>query len=127
MIETVEIKEPKEVEYNMHFVEVLIKDLETDYYERYDFTELQNVIMEDRRIRMTYWISKLTQKPVERFPAVTTLDNSLTLQQLTDPKSVFYTLKRTKPLPLLIKVDDIKHTPLHFEKSILDKKRLYDP
>jgi len=28
---------------------------------------------------------------------------------------------------LLIKVEDIKHTPLNFEKSILDKKRLYDP
>lgn len=64
MIETVDIKEPKEVEYNMHFVEALIKDLETDYYERYDFTELQSVILEDRRIRMVYWISKLTQKPV---------------------------------------------------------------
>jgi hypothetical protein len=113
--------------YNMHFVEVLIKDLETDYYERYDFTELQNLILEDRRIRMVYWISKLTQKPVERFPAVTTLDNSLTAQQLSDPKSAFFTLKRTKPLPLLIRVEDIKNTPLNFEKSIIDKKRLYDP
>ena len=78
IIETIPIKQPKEAAYNMYFFELLIKEIQSDYYERYDFTELQNLIMEDRRIRITYWVSKLTSKSVDRFPPVTSLDNTLT-------------------------------------------------
>lgn len=64
-------------------------------------------------------------KSVDRFPAVTTLDNTLTPQQLKDPKSPFFTLSRKLPLPLLIKPEQIKNVPLDYPPSIMDKKKLY--
>jgi hypothetical protein len=45
MIETMVIKEPNEVQYNMDFFKILIKQIEPDYYDRYHFTELQNLIL----------------------------------------------------------------------------------
>lgn len=41
---------------------------------------------------MAYWIGKIVQKPPESFPPVTSLDNTLTKKQLSDPKSPFFTL-----------------------------------
>lgn len=125
MIETIEIKEPKEIQYSMEIIEYLINRLETDYYGRYDFTELQHLILEDRRIRMAYWIGKIVQKPPENFPPVTSLDNTLTRSQLTDPKSPFFTLERTKPLTLTLKKQEVKQTPLNFNASIIDKPKLH--
>lgn len=82
-------------------------------------------MLEDRRIRITYWVAKLTGKSVDRFPPVTSLDNTLTLEQLKSPKSPFFTLNRKLPLPLLIKTEQIKHVPLLFNPSIVDKPKLY--
>ena len=42
----------------------LISYLDVDYYDRYDFSELQNLISEDRRIRLNYWISQMINKPI---------------------------------------------------------------
>ena len=102
-----------------------MQQIESDYYERFDFTELQNLILEDRRIRITYWVAKLTAKSVDRFPPVTSLDNTLTVEQLRSPKSPFFTLTRKLPLPLLIKTEQIKHMPLLFAPSIVDKPKLF--
>jgi len=73
---------------------------------------------------MTYWIAKITCKSVDRFPPVTSLDNTLTPQQLNDPKGPYFTLNRKLPLTLLIKPEQIKHIPLLYAPSILDKKKL---
>ncbi len=78
MADTMPNKEPNEIQYNMDFFNILIKQIEPDYYDRYNFTELQNLILEDRRIRMAYWVAKVTGKSVDRFPPVTSLDNTLT-------------------------------------------------
>lgn len=48
-------------------------------------------------------MSKIVGKSMDRFPPVTSLDNTLTPEQLKDPKSPFFTLQRKLPLPLLIK------------------------
>jgi hypothetical protein len=109
----------------MDFFKLLLQEIDTDYYDRYDFTELQNLVLEDRRIRVSYWVSKIVSKSIDRFPAVTTLDNTLTPQQLKDPKSPFFTLTRKLPLPLLIKQEQIKNVPLLFPPSIMDKPKLY--
>ena len=66
----------------MDFFKILMQEIDTDYYDRYSFTELQNLILEDRRIRVSYWVSKIVGKSIDRFPAVTTLDNTLTPEQL---------------------------------------------
>lgn len=67
----------------------------------------------------------MTGKPIDRFPPVTSLDNTLTVKQLRDPKSVFFTLVRKLPLTLLIKTENIKNVPLNFNPSIVDKNKLY--
>jgi|688.fasta_scaffold1130179_1 hypothetical protein len=108
----------------MDFFLILVKQIEPDYYDRYDFTELQNIILEDRRIRTTYWVAKVTGKSVDRFPPVTSLDNTLTPEQLTDTKGPYFTLNRKLPLTLLIKPEQIKNVPLLFPPSIIDKKKL---
>ena len=40
MIETIKLKEPDEIIYTEEHVRELVKDLETDYYERYEFDDL---------------------------------------------------------------------------------------
>ena len=57
MIENLDLHEPPEIMYKDEHVIELLKDLETDYYERYEFDDLQKMILEDRRLRMNYWIS----------------------------------------------------------------------
>jgi hypothetical protein len=125
MIQKIPIKEPSEILYNLDFFKILLQEIETDYYERYDFTALQNLILEDRRIRITYWVATLVGKSVDRFPPVTSLDSTLTKEQLSDPKSPFFTLNRKLPLPLLIKPEKIKDVPLDYPPSVVDKKKLY--
>jgi len=73
---------------------------------------------------MTYWVAKMTGKSVDRFPPVTSLDNTLTPQQLNDPKGPYFTLTRKLPLTLLIKPEQIKNIPLQYPPSIIDKERL---
>ena len=41
MIETISLLEPKEITYNKQLIEMLLKDLNTDYFNRYDFYDLQ--------------------------------------------------------------------------------------
>lgn len=40
IIETISLKEPDEIMYKDEHVIELLRDLETDYYERYDFEDL---------------------------------------------------------------------------------------
>lgn len=41
MIETIEIKEPTELHYTKEMITLLLRDLETDYYNRFRFYDLQ--------------------------------------------------------------------------------------
>jgi nucleoside diphosphate kinase len=61
-------KPPNEIIYTKEHALKLISYLKTDYYDRYDFEELQNLINEDRRIRLNFWVSKMLHKPIESFP-----------------------------------------------------------
>ena len=40
MIETINLKEPDEIMYKEEHVRELLAEIETDYYERYDFEDL---------------------------------------------------------------------------------------
>lgn len=57
IIETINLTEPKEIMYRDEHVKELVKDLETDYYDRYDYEDLNKMILEDRRLRINYWVS----------------------------------------------------------------------
>mmetsp|Transcript_18743 Transcript_18743/g.21540 ORF Transcript_18743/g.21540 Transcript_18743/m.21540 type:complete len:90 (+) Transcript_18743:971-1240(+) len=57
MIETIDLTEPTEIMYTEDDIRNLLSELETDYYERYDFEDMQKMILEDRRLRVNYWVS----------------------------------------------------------------------
>jgi len=41
MITTIDTKEPKDFQYDRELITYLLKDLDTDYYNRFNYTDLQ--------------------------------------------------------------------------------------
>lgn len=99
MIESISMQAPEEIMYTQEHVHELLKDLETDYYERYEFDDLQKMILEDRRLRMNFWISKITKKPIEKFKN----PNLLNINEKVDRKDIknpYFSLTRILPISL---------------------------
>ena len=117
-------KQPPEICYTKAHIENLLKNLEVDYYDRYDFNEIQNLIMEDRRIRLNFWVSSIIGKPPESFKNPK-LINHLSYKEINDVKSKNYTILRTKPLKVKDKEEEnLKSIVL--EHPILVKEKLTD-
>lgn len=38
MIEKIQIKEPSQIVYNIHFFDLLMQEIQSDFYERFDFS-----------------------------------------------------------------------------------------
>ena len=91
MIETIKLKEPDEIMYTEEHVRELVKDLETDYYERYEFDDLQKMIVEDRRLRINYWIAQIIHKPIEKFKNPNMLNKNEKVNR-TDIKNPYFSL-----------------------------------
>ena len=97
MIESLKMEVPSEIMYKEEHVRELLKDLETDYYDRYEFDDLQKMIMEDRRLRNNFWISKITKKPIEKFKN----PNLLYWNEKVDRKDIknpYFSLSRILPI-----------------------------
>jgi hypothetical protein len=92
-------KPPEAIIYNKEHVFKLLSELETDYYDRYSFNELQNLILEDRRIRMNYWVSTVINKPPEYFKNPK-LINNVSIKEISNVSSKYFTLMRTHPLEI---------------------------
>ena len=108
-----------------HLIE-LLKDLETDYYERYEFSDLQKMILEDRRLRINYWVSKITHKPIEKFKNPNLLNQNDKVDR-SDIKNPYFSLHRILPISLHMErtkvvEKDEKYDKLHFDfkKSYID-------
>ena len=118
IIETISLKEPDEIMYKEEHVRELVKDLETDYYERYEFHDLQKMIMEDRRLRINYWISQIIHKPIEKFKNPGLLNKNEKVNR-NDIKNPYFALSRYLPISLHMSktnvppVDD-RYDKLHF-------------
>ena len=123
MMEELEVKEPPEYQHNHLTVKKLFENLKTDYYGRYDFREMQSVILEDRRIRLNAWVAKILDIPVEKMKLNKHVNPAATKKELNDPRSLNYTIPRIKPLPLIAKKPSNTATPLDFPVSIIDKKK----
>lgn len=104
-------------------IELLFKDLETDYYNRYKFYHLQNVILEDRRIRMNAWMSILINKPIHRFKNPK-LIAKVAPEERKNPESIHFTLNRILPLNQTYKKKDITKVPIELPPNLGDKERL---
>lgn len=67
----------KRVEHDRTTIETLLSSLDTEYYGRYSFNALQNLVLEDRRVRMVKWVSMIVEKPVHRFSNPKMFDNTV--------------------------------------------------
>lgn len=85
--------------YTESHVRELIKDLETDYYGRYEFDDLQKMILEDRRLRINYWVSIITHKPIEKFKNPNMLNQNEKVDR-KDIKNPYFSLQRILPISL---------------------------
>lgn len=117
-------KKPEEICYTKSHVENLLKLIDVDYYDRYDYAEIQNLINEDRRIRMNFWVSKIIGKPPESFKNPK-LINNLSYKEITDIKSKNFTLLRTLPLKVKDKEEENLKSII-LEHPILVKEKLTD-
>jgi len=119
MIESMNMGAPEEIMYTEEHVRELLKDLETDYYERYEFDDLQKMILEDRRLRMNYWISKITKKPIEKFKN----PNLLNMNEKVDRKDIknpYFSLTRILPISLHMQKSNSLIKPDGFDKIHFD-------
>ncbi len=67
IIETISLQTPDAIMYTWEDISVLLETLETDYYNRYEFSDMQKMILEDWRVWINYWTSLITKKPIEKF------------------------------------------------------------
>ena len=96
-------KPPKETIYKKEHVLKLLSILKTDDYGRYDYIELQNLILEDRRIRLNWWVSKMIDKPMNQFANAKLLNftgDEKEIKDIMNPKSKNFTLLRNKPIEI---------------------------
>jgi hypothetical protein len=72
------------------------------------------MILEDRRLRMNYWISKIIKKPIEKFKNPNLLNKNAKVDR-KDIKNPYFSLQRTLPISL------------YMEKTkVIPKDELYD-
>ena len=124
MIETINMHEPPEIMYTREHVTELLKPLETDYYGRYEFDDLQKMILEDRRLRMNYWISVITHKPIEKFKN----PNLLNINEKVDRKDIknpYFSLSRILPISLHMEKHKNIRTDLTYDKLHFDHTARY--
>lgn len=119
MIQTLKLHEPAEIMYQPRHLEELLKDLETDYYERYEFNDLQKMILEDRRLRINYWVSQIIHKPIEKFKNPNLLNQNEKVDR-NDIKNPYFSLSRILPISLHMErtkvvAKDEKYDKLHFD------------
>jgi hypothetical protein len=93
---------PSEIQYTRQHIEKLLEVSGVDYYDRFDFNEIQNLILEDRRIRMNFWVYKIIGKPPAKFKNPKLLNTghftSEDIKEIHDTKSKKFTLLRTLPI-----------------------------
>lgn len=111
IIETIDLNEPSEIMYREEHIRELVRDLETDYYDRYEYEDLNKMILEDRRLRINFWVSKITRKPIEKFKNPNLLNQNEKVDR-NDIKNPYFSLSRILPMSLHmektkeVKVDD---------------------
>ena len=79
------------------------------------------MIIEDRRLRINYWISKIIHKPIEKFKNPNLLNKNPKVDR-TDIKNPYFSLQRQLPISVhmertKIVPKDEKYDKLHFDHS----------
>lgn len=121
VLDTIKMVEPPEIMYREEHVRELLKDIETDYYERYEFSDVQKMILEDRRLRINYWVSKIIKKPIEKFKNPNLLNQNEKVDR-NDIKNPYFSLSRILPIGLHMEKTkvvpkDERYDKLHFDHT----------
>ncbi len=124
MIECIRSEKNERLEHNQNTVETLLSGLETDYYGRYEYNDLMNMILEDRRIRMVKWVSMIVEKPVSRFSNSKLYNRCISVEDRNNPSSINFTLKRTLPLAMTIQPLQPSYTPINPSHNITNYNKL---
>jgi len=79
------------------------------------------MIIEDRRLRMNYWISKITHKPIEKFKNPNLLNMNEKVDR-NDIKNPYFSLQRILPISLYMErhkdiCTDKNYDTKHFKHS----------
>mmetsp|Transcript_18820 Transcript_18820/g.17975 ORF Transcript_18820/g.17975 Transcript_18820/m.17975 type:complete len:161 (+) Transcript_18820:619-1101(+) len=122
MIETISLVEPPEIMYKEEHVSYMFNDIETDYYDRFEFDDLQKMILEDRRLRINYWVSKVIHKPIEKFKNPNLLNKNEKVDR-KDIKNPYFSLSRILPISLHMEKTkvvpkDERYDKMHFEHTM---------
>lgn len=68
---------------------------------------------------MNAWAAKVLEIPVEKIKLNKHLNPSATKEQLTDPKSLYFTLSRVKPLSMTTQKEDITFVHISINTRLL--------
>lgn len=60
---------------------------------------MQKVILEDRRLRTNYWVSKIIKKPIEKFKNPNLLNQNEKVNR-DDIKNPYYSVRRIVPISI---------------------------
>jgi hypothetical protein len=115
-------KPPEEIIYKKEHILSLLSELEKDYYDRYSFNELQNLILEDRRVRLNNWVSTVINKPPEYFKNPKFINN-VSIKDINNVASKYFTLMRTLPIKIRNE-EEIQLKSIIIEHPILLKDKL---
>lgn len=110
--------------YTKKHLEELLKDLETDYYERYEFSDLQKMILEDRRLRINYWVAQIIHKPIEKFKNPNLLNQNEKVDR-NDIKNPYFSLSRILPISLHMERTKVVAKDDGYDKQHIDHKKKY--
>jgi hypothetical protein len=114
IIKTLDLSLPKELLYSASHVRSLMSVLDTDFFGRMDFYQMQKLIMEDRLIRLQFWLATLLHKPVDNLP----------LNSSGQTLNVDVTISRTLPLSITDKKRSITQVSTFRERSIVDEPKM---
>jgi hypothetical protein len=80
------------------------------------------MIVEDRRLRMNYWVSKIIKKPIEKFKNPNLLNKNEKVNR-NDIKNPYFSLSRVLPISLhmektKIVPKDERYDKMHFDHTV---------
>ena len=80
------------------------------------------MILEDRRLRINYWVSKIIHKPIEKFKNPNLLNKNEKVNR-NDIKNPYFSLSRVLPISLHMEktkvvVKDDGYDKLHFDHTV---------
>ena len=73
------------------------------------------MILEDRRLRINYWVSKIIKKPIEKFKNPNLLNTNEKVDR-RDVKNPYFSLQRILPISVYMEKNKIKPIDERYDK-----------